>query len=87
MRIGLPALPAPLADGFGGYQHATDKEALFDVPIAEAEAGVQPYTMAHDLGGKLMVFVALRGGLEESCLLTFSVYLHDGSPCLHHEGD
>jgi hypothetical protein len=60
--IRLPKLPAPLADGFVGYQHATDKEELFDVPIAEAETVVQPHTMANDLSGKPMVFGALRGG-------------------------
>jgi hypothetical protein len=57
----LPTLPAPLADGFVGYQHATNKEELFDVPIAEAEAVIEPDPMAHDLGGKPMVLVALWG--------------------------
>jgi hypothetical protein len=42
IRIGLSKLPAPLADSFVGDQHATDKEEFFDVPIAEAEAVVEP---------------------------------------------
>src|SRR5215216_8082492 len=62
IHIGLPKLPAPLADGFVGNQHATDKEKLFDVPIAEAEVVIQPDTVADNLGGKLVVFVALRSG-------------------------
>jgi hypothetical protein len=62
IRIGLPKLATPLADGFVGDQHTTDKEELFDVPIAEAEAVVQPHTMTNDVGGKPMVFVALRDG-------------------------
>jgi hypothetical protein len=60
--IGLrwPTLPAPRADGFIGDQHATDKEELFDVPVAEAEAVVQPDAVTDNFGGKTMMFVALR---------------------------
>jgi hypothetical protein len=56
----LPQLPAPFADGFVGYQHTTDQEELFAVPMAEAEAVIEPDPMAHDLGWKPRVLVALR---------------------------
>jgi hypothetical protein len=62
IRIGLAELPAPFPNSFMRYQHTTNKKEFFDVPIAEAEAVVQPRSMANDLGGKPMVFVALRGG-------------------------
>src|SRR5262252_3512026 len=87
IRIGLAELPAPFLNGFVRYQHTTNKEEFFDVPIAEAEAIVQPHSMANDLCGKPMVFVGLRGWLEESCLLAFSVRLYDRAPCLHRRGD
>jgi hypothetical protein len=61
IRIGLPKLLAPLPDGLVGDQHATDKEEFFDIPIAEAEAVIEPDPMANNLGGKTMVVVALRG--------------------------
>ena len=78
IRIGWPKLPAPLADGFVGDQHATDKEELFDVPIAEAEAVVKPHPMANDLGGKPMVFVALQGGWRSHAFLpSLSAYTMD----------
>jgi hypothetical protein len=76
MRIGLPKLLAPLADGFVGDQHAPDKEELFNLPIAKAEAVREPDAMADTLGGKPMVFVALRGGWRDHAWLP--LHLTDG---------
>jgi hypothetical protein len=68
----LSEFPAPLPDGLIGLKDSPDEEQLFHVlPIAEAEAVVQPHAMADDLGGKTMVFVALgvAGGIMPSYLL------------------
>jgi hypothetical protein len=77
IRIRLSKLLAPLADGFVRDQHTTDKQQLFDIAIAEAEAVIQPDPMVNDFGGKTMVFVALRGRwrgmlcyLDVCCMVT-----------------
>src|SRR3954454_15888420 len=58
--IGLSECPAPLPDRFVGDDDATGAQQLFDVPVAEAEAVVQPDAMTHNFGWKTMVCVALR---------------------------
>jgi hypothetical protein len=60
--IGLPELQAPPANRFVGHHNPTDEEQLFDIPIAQAEAIIEPDPVADNLGGKTMVFVAFRGG-------------------------
>jgi hypothetical protein len=67
----LAELAAPLPDGFLGHEDAPDEEQLFHVPIAEAEAVVQPDAVTDDLGGKAVVLVTLSVGLEGSCLAAY----------------
>src|SRR5262245_56054506 len=86
IRIRLSKLLAPLADGFVGYQHTTDKQQLFDIAIAEAEAVIQPDPMVNDFGGKTMVFVTLRGRWRGHAMLPRR--LPSGySPSLFHRGE
>src|SRR5262245_5687901 len=42
--IGLAELPAPLADGLVGHDHATDEQKFFHIAVAETEAKVEPDT-------------------------------------------
>jgi hypothetical protein len=58
MGVRLPERPAPLVDGFIGHDHPTDAHQLFDIPVAEAEADVEPDTVADDPRRKTM---ACRG--------------------------
>jgi hypothetical protein len=51
----LTKLPAPLPDGFVGYDHATDEQLLFTITVAEAEAEVWSDAMAEDLSWEAMV--------------------------------
>jgi len=55
----LPKLAAPLADGFVGHHNPTCKEQLFDVAVTQAEAEVQPDTMADNLRREAVVLVAV----------------------------
>ena len=57
--IGLPELQAPPVNRFGGHHNPTDEEQLFDIPLAQAEAIVEPDLVADNLGGKTMVLVVL----------------------------
>ena len=41
IRLGLPQLLAPRADGFICYEDTTNEQQLFDIAIAEAEVVVQ----------------------------------------------
>jgi hypothetical protein len=43
--IGLSAFPAPLPDRFVGDDDAPGEQPLFDVPVAQADAVVQPDTV------------------------------------------
>ncbi len=61
IRIGLPERQAPPTNRFVGHHNPTDEEQLFDIPIAQAEAIIEPDPVADHLGGKTMVFVGLRG--------------------------
>jgi hypothetical protein len=58
--VGLPELSAPIPDRFIGQDDATCRHELFDVPVAEAKAKVQPDAMADNLGRKPMAL--LQGG-------------------------
>lgn len=88
MRIRSAKLLAPLADRFVGAHHTTDTEEGFAVPIAEVEVVVQPYPLAHDLGGKTMVCIALGGGWRGhdclSCLFAHRVgyFAHITGVCM-----
>jgi hypothetical protein len=53
----LAELAAPLADGFVGDDDPTGEQQLFDVPIAEAEAVIEPDAVADDLGRETMMFI------------------------------
>jgi hypothetical protein len=55
----LTELAAPLADGFVGHHNPARKEQFFDVPIAQAEAEVQPDAVADDLGREAVMLVAV----------------------------
>jgi hypothetical protein len=57
--IGLPEFPAPIPHGFIGQDDATGRHELFDIPIAEAEAKVQPHAMADDLRRESMALVGI----------------------------
>jgi hypothetical protein len=54
---------------FLGHEDAPDEAQLFHVPLAEAEAVVQPHLMAADLGGKTMRFVTLGDGWRSHAFL------------------
>jgi hypothetical protein len=59
--IRLAEFAAPYPHRFVRDDDATDQQQLFDIPVAEAETEVQPDTMAHDLGRKTVVLIAVRG--------------------------
>jgi site-specific DNA recombinase len=60
--IGLPEFPAPIPHGFVRQQNAALGHQLFDVPVAEAKAKVEPHTMADDLRREPMALVGIGGG-------------------------
>jgi hypothetical protein len=55
----LAKLPAPLADGLVGHDHATDEQEFFYIPVAERKAEIQPDSMANDLTREAMMFVGI----------------------------
>jgi hypothetical protein len=55
--IRLPELLAPLPNHFVRHHDPAGAQKLFDITVAEAEAKVQPDTMADDFGWKPMMFV------------------------------
>jgi hypothetical protein len=57
--IGLSELPAPRAHRFIGEDHAALGHELFDVPIAQAEAEIQPHTVADDFGREPMALILI----------------------------
>jgi hypothetical protein len=61
IRILLPKLAAPLANGFIGHRDPTREEQLFDIAITEAETEAQPDSMADNLGWEAVVLVAIDG--------------------------
>jgi hypothetical protein len=58
IRIVLPKLQTPLADGFMGHGDAALEQDLLHVAVAQREAIIEPDTMADDLTGEAMVLVA-----------------------------
>jgi hypothetical protein len=56
----LAKFPTPLADGLIGDDDATNKEQLFDIPIAETEPERQPDTVADNLHREAVVLIAVR---------------------------
>src|SRR5262249_39110805 len=60
IRVVLPKLQTPLADGFMGDIDPAFKEELLHVAVAQGEAIIEPDAMANDLTGEAVVFVACR---------------------------
>ena len=63
IRIRLPELAAPLADGLVGHENPTGEQQLFHIAVAQTEAEVEPDAMADDLSWKAVILVALVGGV------------------------
>jgi hypothetical protein len=57
IRIGVTELAAPLPDGFIGHENPTGEQEFFDIPVAEAEAEIQPHRVADDVRWKPVVLV------------------------------
>ena len=53
----MPELPAPIAHGFVRQQDPAFGHELFDIPIAQAKAEIQPDAMADDLRWKPMALM------------------------------
>jgi hypothetical protein len=64
--IGLSEFPAPLPYCFVGDDDSAGEQQLFHIPLAQAEAAVEPDAMADDLSRKPMMFVwgGRRGGVH-----------------------
>jgi hypothetical protein len=58
IRVVLPKLQTPLADGFMGDVDTAFKEQLLHIAIAQGEAVVEPDAMANDFAWKAVIFVA-----------------------------
>jgi hypothetical protein len=56
----LAECATPFPNRFVRDDDATSEQQLFDIPVAEIEPIVQPAPRADDLGGKAMVFIAVR---------------------------
>jgi hypothetical protein len=56
----LAELHAPLANGFIRDADSSGEQQFFDVAKAQAEAEIQPDSMADDLGGEAVVLVTVR---------------------------
>jgi hypothetical protein len=72
VRVCLAKLPTPLTDRFIRHDDATGKQQLFDIPVAEAEAEVQPDAMADDLGREMVALLVEGSG---SC--TPRAFIHE----------
>jgi hypothetical protein len=57
IRVVLPKLPTPLADGLVGHINAALEQELLHVAVASREARVQPDAVADDLAGKAVVLI------------------------------
>jgi hypothetical protein len=62
IRVILPELETPLANGFRGHVDAACKQQLLPVAVALGEPIVKPDPMADDFSGKAVVLVALGVG-------------------------
>jgi hypothetical protein len=58
IRVVLPKLQTPLADGFMGDVDTAFAQQFLHVAVAQGEAIVAPDAMADDLAGKAVIFVA-----------------------------
>ena len=70
IRVALPKLQTPLADGLMGHVDATLEQDLLYVAVAQREAIIEPDAMADDLAGEAMVLVAfgVSGWRHVGCL-------------------
>src|SRR5262245_8111608 len=59
IRVVLPKLQTPLADGLMGDVDAALEQEFLHVAVAQREAIIQPDAMANDLPGEAVVLVAL----------------------------
>ena len=59
IRVVLPKLQTPLADGFMGDVDTALEQDLLHIAITQGEAVVEPDAMADDFAGKAVIFVAL----------------------------
>jgi hypothetical protein len=55
IRIALPELQTPLANGFMGDVDTAFEHEFLHVAVAQGEAGVEPDPMADNLAGKAMI--------------------------------
>jgi hypothetical protein len=70
IRVRLPKLQTPLADGLVGHRDAALEQDLFHVAVAQREAIIEPEAMADDLAGEAVVLVAfgISGWRHVGCL-------------------
>src|SRR5262245_23561726 len=61
IRVRLPKLQTPLADGLVGHVDAALEQELLHVTVAQREAIIEPDTMADNLAGEAVVLIAFRG--------------------------
>ena len=61
LGLGLSKLQAPIPHRFVGESDAACGHEFLDIPIAQAEANVEPYTVANDLGWESMTLVSMGG--------------------------
>jgi hypothetical protein len=66
--IGLPELQAPLLDGFIGHANPPGEQEFFHIPVAQAEAEIEPDAVANDLGREAMecVWIGWCGSIHNS---------------------
>jgi hypothetical protein len=57
IRVWLPELLVPLADGLVGHDDPTSEQELFHITIAEAKPEIEPDGVADDLRRKTMILV------------------------------
>jgi hypothetical protein len=62
MDICLPTRPTPIPHDFIGQDYTALGHQRFDAAVAEAEAKIEPHTVANDLGRKPMRFCGLVVG-------------------------
>src|SRR4029450_2126781 len=58
IRVVLPKLQTPLANGFMGDVDTAFAQQFLHVAVAQGEAGIEPDAMADDLAWKAVIFVA-----------------------------
>src|SRR5512134_1257616 len=70
IRIVLPKLATPLADGLMSHVDPAFQEQLLHVAVAQGEAVIEPDARADDLAGKAVVLIAfvLSGWRHVGCL-------------------